>query len=192
MPSVSLNRWRTLRADRLEQVEVGHTAVGGTGRGARYAREQLNRSYCVLLAAEFQGFCRDLHDEAVAALVSPLPRAFQVIVRAELVRNRQLDRGNANPSTLGGDFGRLGFEVWPTFDLAHPGGPLLRRLLDELNAWRNAVAHSDYDPNRLGGRIVLTIDRVRRWRRVCNRVAKVLDRIVGDHIQQTTGVRPWG
>ena len=191
MPSVSLNRWRTLRADRLEQVEVGHTAVGGTGRGARYAREQLNRSYCVLLAAEFQGFCRDLHDEAVVAMVAHLPPSFRVIVAREFARGRQLDRGNASPSTLGSDFTRLGFECWQEFDTAEPRGPTLRRRLEEMNVWRNAIAHSDFDPRRLGGRMLLTIARVRRWRRALNRVARVLDRVVADHIQQTTGVRPW-
>jgi hypothetical protein len=191
MPSVSLNRWRTLRATSLEQVELGHTAIGGTGRGARYARQQLNRSYCVLLAAEFQGFCRELHDEAVDALVFHLTPSFRLIVRTELVRSRQVDRGNANPSNLGGDFNRLGFQLWPDFDVAEPRGPLLRRLLEELNAWRNAVPHSDYDPARLGGTITLTIARVRRWRRACHRVARVIDRVTADHIGRTTGIRPW-
>lgn len=191
MPSVSLSRWRVLRAASLEQVEIGHTAIGGTGRGARYARQQLNRSYCVLLAAEFQGFCRDLHDEAITAMVSPLPQPYQVIVFREFARGRQLDRGNANPSNLGTDFTRLGFECWQEFDVIEPRGPRLRRLMEEMNAWRNAVAHSDYDPAKLGGTITLTIARVRRWRRACNRVARVLDRVVADHIQQTAGIRPW-
>jgi hypothetical protein len=191
MPSVSLNRWRTLRFASLEQVEIGHTAVGGSGRGARYARQQLNRSYCVLLAAEFQGFCRDLHTEALQAVVAHLPAAFQVIVADEFARGRQLDRGNAGPSNLGTDFNRLGFECWKKFDVIEPRGPRLRRMMEELNTWRNAVAHSDYDPDKLGGTINLTIARVRRWRRVLNRVARVLDRVVADHIQLTTGVRPW-
>lgn len=191
MPSVSIHRWRTLRAASLNRVEAAHTTVGGSGAGARFAREQLNRSYCVLLAAEFQGFCRDLHDEATTALVAHLPLSFRVIIAREFARGRQLDRGNASPSTLGNDFTRLGFECWQKFDAAEPRGPRLRRLMEELNAWRNAVAHSDYDPARLGGTLTLTIARVRRWRRALNRVARVLDRVVADHIQQTTGVRPW-
>jgi hypothetical protein len=192
MPSISYGRWRSMRAALLDQVEVAHTAVGGAGRGARYARQQLNHSYCVLLAAEFQGFSRELHTEAVTAMVPHLPLNFRTIVEKEFVRNRQLDRGNATSATLGSDFGRLGVELWNTFDVMEPHGPRLRRHLEDLNTWRNAIAHSDYDPSRLNGKILLTIAQVRRWRRACHRVARTLDRLVAIHIHVVTGVRPWG
>lgn len=104
---------------------------------------------------------------------------------------RQLDRGNASPSTLGADFGRFELSLWEEFDRLDPRGPDFRRLLEEMNAWRNAIAHSDFDPARLGGRMSLPIRRVRRWRATCHRVARRLDCLVADRLHQLTGVRPW-
>jgi hypothetical protein len=191
MPSIAYQRWTSLRTARLGQVELAHTAVGGSAPGARAARRQLNHSYCVLLAAEFQGFCRELHTEAAAALVAVVPPALRLIVDQEFAWSRQLDRGNANPNTLGIDFGRFGLDLWARVDSLEPRGKLLRRRLEELNAWRNAVAHSDYDPARLGGRINLSIAQVRRWRAACTRCARLLDRVVADHIASLIGARPW-
>jgi hypothetical protein len=145
----------------------------------------------VLLAAEFQGFCRELHDESVAVLKAAVPPSFQRMVGAEFSLFRQLDRGNANPNTLRADFNRFDLDLWPAVDALNPRGPLLRRLLEEMNAWRNAIAHSDFDPVRLGGTMSLPIRRVRRWRSACHRLARCLDRVLGDRLQQLTGVRPW-
>ena len=191
MPSVAYRRWAVERAGRLDAVERAHTAIRATGPGRREAARQLNHAYTLLLAAEFQGFCRELHTEAVTALAAALPARMAVVVEAEFVWNRQLDRGNATPSALGSDFGRLGFDLWPAVDRVNPNGPRLRRRLDELNAWRNAVAHSDFDPARLGGTILLRLARVRHWRRACRRVARLVDRVVADELTPVTGTCPW-
>src|SRR5437588_3715359 len=109
MPSVALLRWSADRNDELDELEAAHTSVGGTGPGRRYATQQINRAYAVLLASQFQGFCRDLHTEAVDLLVLVIPPVgFRVAMREELLGNRQLDRGNAHQGSIGGDFGRLG------------------------------------------------------------------------------------
>jgi hypothetical protein len=47
-----------------------HVAVGGAAAGRRWATQELNHAILLRLASEFQGFCRDLHDEAVLALVA--------------------------------------------------------------------------------------------------------------------------
>lgn len=65
MPSRALAEWRGRRSDELDELLAAHAAVGGTGRGRRYATEQVNRAYALAVAAQFQGFCRDLHSEAV-------------------------------------------------------------------------------------------------------------------------------
>jgi hypothetical protein len=62
--------WRRRRARELDELLAAHRAVGGTGRGRRYATAQLNRAYALAVAAPFQGFCRDLHTEAIDELVA--------------------------------------------------------------------------------------------------------------------------
>src|SRR5712692_5986443 len=113
MPSVSWHEWHRTRALDLDDIEAAHRSVGGTARGRRYATEQINHAYAVLLASQFQGFCRDLHSESVDCLVRIVaPAVLQSVLRAEYLLNRSLDRGNANPGTIGSDFNRLGVEFW--------------------------------------------------------------------------------
>src|ERR1700720_560036 len=104
MPSVSYRRWMTTRANSLNEIAQAHVAIGGTARGRRYATQQVNQAYAVLLAAQFQGYCRDLHSECVDHLVAAAPLSLQPILLAELTWSRQLDRGNAHPSSLSADF----------------------------------------------------------------------------------------
>jgi hypothetical protein len=82
-------------------VEAAHAAVHGTGAGRREATRQLDHGYAVLLAAAFQGFCRELHTEAAGLFASNLPAGQQKVVTDALTLNRQLDRGNATPAALG-------------------------------------------------------------------------------------------
>ena len=76
MPSVALKYWQNQGQAALDEIVAAHTAVGGLRRGRRYATEQINYAYAVLLCSQFQRFCRDLHTEAVECLVSavmPVP-----------------------------------------------------------------------------------------------------------------------
>ena len=83
MPSVALHRWTTTARAALDQLVAAHNAVGGPGRGRRYATLQVNHAYAVLLSSQFQGFCRDLHSEAVDFLASnTAPPSLQIVVRA--------------------------------------------------------------------------------------------------------------
>src|SRR5271169_1268211 len=95
MPSVALQNWLAGRAAALDEIEHAHRSVGGTGRGRRYLTQQINQAYAVLLSSQFQGFCRDLHEECVdclvAMVVSPVLKA---IYQRNLVIGRRLDAGN--------------------------------------------------------------------------------------------------
>lgn len=76
----------------------------GRRRGRQYATEHLNLTLFVSLAAEFQGYCRELHDDAAVAFTDRFGTAsgpWTDVVRSALVRNRKLDQGNdgAGPST---------------------------------------------------------------------------------------------
>jgi hypothetical protein len=193
MPSLSYQGWVTNRADSLDEIERAHAAVGGRARGRRYATQQINQAYAVLLASQFQGFCRDLHTESVDHLLSaiaPVP-PLRPILRAELTRGRQLDRGNAQPSSLGADFGRLGIRFWHEVDHHDPKNATRRGHLGLLNDWRNAIAHQDFDPAQLGGTTTLHLARVRRWRVSCRRLAVSFDEVMRVHLQALTGTSPW-
>ena len=192
MSSTSYEQWTTDRADALDEMDAAHTAVGGRQRGRRYATQQINRSYAVLLAAQFQGFCRDLHSESVDYLVNSLsPTAMQLIVRNELLRNRQLDRGNAQPASLGTDFGRLRVDFWTQVTLHNAANSDRKAKLVELNDWRNAIVHQDFSPTKLGGEATLRLSRVQQWRRDCGYLAQSFDEVMRRHVGAVTWMLPW-
>src|SRR5437879_257545 len=113
MPSGSLHTWRTVRRAALDELEAAHRSVGGHGRGRRYATQQINQAYAVLLSSQFQGFCRDLHTESALFLVGSVqPVTLKQTLRKDLTRSRKLDRGNPSPGNIGEDFGRLGIGFW--------------------------------------------------------------------------------
>src|SRR5260370_30818727 len=192
MPSVSWRNWNTTRRGALDEIARAHAAVGGTGPGRRYATQQLNHAYAVLLASQFQGFCRDLHSECVQELAQAVaPTILQSVLDAEFRFNRSLDRGNANPSAIGSDFNRLGVEFWRKVEEDYPRNNRRRQLLEELNQWRNAIAHQDFDPAALGGTTTLHLPRVQGWRRACNRLALSFDNVMRNHLMAITGRSPW-
>ena len=124
MPSQSLTHWNERAAIALDRMEEAHRAVGGTGRGRRYATQQINQSYLMLVSSHFQQFCRSLHSEAAGRLTSSLGPALRPIMFTALTVGRKLDQGNPNPGNLGADFGRLGMNFW-----------------DDVTAFGNATAY---------------------------------------------------
>jgi hypothetical protein len=165
MISVSYKRWRITRAKALDEIEGAHAAIGGTGLGRRFATQQLNHAYAVMLAAQFQGYCRDLHAECVDHLIRILapPIAMKLIVESEIQRGRQLDQRNAQPASIGADFGRFGIDIWMNAISQDPRNARWKASLDSLNEWRNAIAHQSFDPARLRGAPVLRLAQVREW-----------------------------
>jgi hypothetical protein len=198
MPSTAYREWTTTRARALDEIAQAHAAVGGTRRGRRYATQQVNRAYAVLLASQFQGFCRDLHSEcvdhmaaAVTLVAAIKPDPFQLVLQGEFTRSRQLDRSNAQPSSIGADFGRLGIPFWDKVDSYNPENARRQVLLEELNGWRNAIVHQNFDPAKLGGTTVLRLGRVKKWRIACNHLARAFDEVLHRHLQTLTGAAPW-
>jgi hypothetical protein len=191
MPSNSLLNWQESRRIKLDEIVEVHRTVGGTGRGRRYATEQVNHAYAVLLTSQFQGFCRDLHSECVHHIVQQVPAALRNLLRGELVRNRKLDRGNPNPGSIGADFARLGLEIWGQVKALDRRNVERRQLLDALNEWRNAIAHQDFDSTRLGGRSTLRLSDVTSWRRACSQLARAFDAVTRSHLGALLGSPPW-
>jgi hypothetical protein len=149
----ALHKWLTDRSTTLDDIESTHRAVRGNGPGARAAIQQINQAYVVLLAAQFQGLCRELHTQCVRFLVAPIPNAdHQLAFRINMLLNRKLDRGNPNPGNIGADFGRFTLAFWPLVDAHRTENSSRKTVLEQLNEWRNAIAHHDDFSTVLGNR----------------------------------------
>lgn len=193
MPSLAFHGWSARRAAALDAIEHAHRSVGGTGPGRRIMTQQLNLAYAVLLSSEFQGFSRDLHtecaDHLVASVASPVLRA---TYGDNLVFGRKLDTGNPNVGNIGSDFNRFGFSFWAAVDAEHPRNLQRRGVLERLNRWRNAIAHSNFAPEMFrGGRPSLHLSEVQGWRRACDGLARSFDNVLRAHLLYATGVAPW-
>lgn len=191
MTSISLQAWRTTRQTALDELAVAHQSVGGTGPGRRHATQQINQAYAVLLSSQFQGFCRDLHSECADYFVQNVPTGLlRTTLRNALVQNRKLDTGNPNPGNIGADYNRFGLPFWDevrSLDVRNQGR---QNRLTELNVWRNAIAHQDFNPAILGT-TSLRLQRIREWRNACQQLAICFNEVMRSHIQAINGVSPW-
>lgn len=116
------------------------------------------------------------------------------MLRSNLTRSRDLDKGNAHPGSLGQDFNRLGFQLWPALSAADPRVRRWQIDLEALNAARNAIAHAE--DHRLAQLTAqgypMQLVTVRRWQRSLNGLARCLDRVVADSLALLLGSpAPW-
>ena len=191
MASSACNRWESIRCVALDEIEHAHATVGGTARGRRHATLHINQAYGVLLSSHFQGFCRDLHDESISYMVGAveLP-GLRSTLRDVFMLGRKIDSGNPNPGNIGADFGRFGLIFWEEVRSLDARNSVRQAHVEDLNRWRNAIAHQSFDPAILGGS-VLTLPRVRRWRQACHQLTLAFDEVMRSHIQSMTGSSPW-
>ena len=191
MPSRSLTYWQTTRSQALDEIEHAHRSVGGTGPGRRYATQQINYAYAMLLSSQFQGFCRDLHSESIDQIIPGIsPASMRIPLQREFALHRKLDTGNPNPGNIGADFNRLGLPFWSFVEANDARNSARQALLEELNRWRNAIAHHDFSPAILGS-AVLRLAEVRNWRSACAGLAISFDEVMRQYIQSTIGISPW-
>ncbi len=193
MPSQSYREWLSKRGKALDEIETAHASIGGTGPGTRYATQQINQAYALLIASQFQGFCRDLHTESVMGLMAYIkpPPFVRHLVQAGFTKGRQLDTKNAQPGSLGADFGLLGIKLWDEVDKHDARNKHRREELGRLNRWRNAIAHQSFDEVSPGAEPNLTLQQVRRWRSVCRRLARSFDEVMRVYLESLTGGTPW-
>ena len=90
----------------------------------------------------------------------------------------KLNSGNANPANIGADFARFGIRFWDHFQQRDTRNQLRQQRLEELNRWRNAIAHQDFSSPFFAGRDTLRISQVRAWRSVCACLAVEFDRVM--------------
>ena len=197
MTSAALATWRGERSALLDQLIGAHAAIGGTAAGRRWATAELNRALLLRLAAQFQGFAKDLHAETAitfGALARPADATIASAISVGLQTKRDLDRANAQPDSLASDFGRFGLVLWTETDALDARTPARRTHLKWFNAARNALAHDD--PKKLA--IVLAegykIDLawIRRWRSALNGLAGTIDKALAVHLSRLFNVpEPW-
>jgi RiboL-PSP-HEPN len=191
MPSHSLLRWFGERSDALDEIADAHAQVGGTERGRRFATQQINHAYAVLLSSQFQGFCRDLHSECAEFVVVSSPIHLRTILNTQLNLGRALDKGNPNPGNIGADFGRFAVSFWSEVQSDNSLNQRRQQYLEELNTWRNAIAHQDFDAAKLGGTTILHLTTVRQWRSSLNGLSVSFDNVMYSHLQTLFGTTPW-
>ncbi|MHB1808615.1 MAG: hypothetical protein ACYCU0_04885 [Solirubrobacteraceae bacterium] len=158
------------------------------------------------MASQFQAFCRDLHTEAadvVAHAISAFGAAGLIdsaaaanIAFIALTRGRQLDRGNANPGSIAADFKSFDLDIWQQASRRDKRTVGRQHTLDQLNIWRNAIAHQDFDFNAgqldvLGGRSRVGLTEARAFRAACNQLAASFDEVLARHLAPVVGRRPW-
>jgi hypothetical protein len=194
--SGALTSWQGERCAVLDSLEAIHEQVTGKRRGRQTATEHLNLALFVRLAGEFQGFCRDLHDDAAIVIADSLSEEYGAripVLLSALVRGRKLDVGNAGPGNIGNDFGNLGMSLWPNIYDRYPArGPKWNTVLERLNDVRNAVAHSDPAKFEQVKRLQpLTLATFRRWRGSLNTAASAFDTVVAAYLSYLTGRAAW-
>jgi hypothetical protein len=196
MPSNALRQWQTVQAGELDGLEDAHRTMGGSAPGRRWRLQHLNDAYIVLLAAYFQSFCRNLHTEAARAFASVAqPAAVRTAFVAAMESDRRLDRGNASVENIRSDFAKLGMQLWHLVESLDARNRARRIRLNQLLAWRNAIAHQDFRFNGAVQAGLAGTDRrlmwIRRWRSTCNELAADFDATVRDYIGGKIGTTPW-
>lgn len=152
--------WREQRRKHLDDLLDAHKLVGGPGPGRRWRTAALNDALILRLAAEFQGFARDLHDQAsdvFASWIAPSSPTAQRVVRNH--------------------FDRFGFEVWRELHHRDERTAKHNESLALLNDARNGLAHSDHvklAALRTKGH-PLALGTFRRWHRDLDALAANLD-----------------
>lgn len=198
MTSQALIAWNHERAERLDNLIAAHHAVSGNGAGRRWLTEEVNHALISRLAAEFQGYFRDLHDESTVSFIQtsiPNSVAIRTTVQAVFETGRKLDSGNANWANIVSDFSRFGVSLKDELQARQPARYKDRILrLTHLNETRNALAHNDSTKIAMceaREKYGLTLATFKGWRSTLNALAGGVDGIMGAYLKDLTGSRPW-
>lgn len=192
MSSRALQKWNAESSRALNAFEQAHRLVLSGGVGRRFVSGQIAQAYVLMLSSRFQQFCRDLHTESTEHVMQVAVAAhLRVLLWTGFLQARRLDGGNPHPTSISADFGRLGIRIWDEVRSAGPRNAVRQRRLEEMIAWRNAIAHQDFRRPILGGRSMVAVQEVRRWRAACDLLAVEMDRVMTHYLAGLTAVTPW-
>jgi hypothetical protein len=187
MPSAALLKWQTDRLPNLIHVDTQCAAsVAAIPANAALVEENY-RGYVLLLAAHFQGFCRDLHTECAQIIASKVRASLEILFQSQFSARRELDRANASAKSIIEDFSRFGFAMKAQLD-GMAGAAVLKKDLHDLNEWRNAAAH--HNTTLPAGR-PLSVPLIQGWRNSCNSLATALDSILYTQLKARLRREPW-
>jgi hypothetical protein len=193
--SRSLEGWRGESSGELDEIEVVHGKVEGTGAGRRVLTQQVNFAYAALITAHFQRYCRSVHSEASQVIVATVSEeAIAGVLEGLLTENRVLDKGNPTPGNLGSDFRRFGFAFWDAVEKNDKRNAKRKTKLEQLCEWRNGIAHGDISRKLAAEKLVpekVTLDTCKDWRRALNGLAVSIDKVVADQCENLGCPRPW-
>lgn len=195
MPSKALTQWRGSGLARLAELEAVHANLTGSAPGRRWGTSQLNRSLFLSLVAQFQSFCRDLHDEAVAVYLDQANSLQRDNLEVLLVQGRRLGTHNPRRSTLGHDFARLGLPLIESLKATSSSTERHLAALDRVVDYRNAIGHGDETKIatvEAGGEIKATKRSYVEHRRALDSLAGTMDDVVAEELARSLGIpRPW-
>jgi hypothetical protein len=193
MASGALTEWNGSRRRKLGQLwHIRNQAA--LPWQERHADEML----VVRLATEFQGYARDLHDEAIAFLAITATsgnQALASILQVGMASDRMLNRGNVGKDVLAKDFARIGMIFWPALEMqARQLVPQWKTDLRQITEMRNSIVHEDRVQLlrlRAGG-LALNRPLVQRWQGSIDQLAATMDDVVGSYLGALLGVpQPW-
>jgi hypothetical protein len=197
MTSPALATWRSSRLPRLDRLLALHPDSAGSATDPAVA-EVCTHALVSRLASQFQGFCRDLHDDAVNAILDAVAvsdEEMRGMLTNGLTVGRGLDRRSADPKTVDDDFARLGADQWVGLAAVRPEAvSSWREGLGALHRARNGVAHDDRDAIAavaVAGWPV-RVDTVRKWRNLLDDTAEGIDTVASKEISRLIGKNPWG
>lgn len=195
MPSQALIDWQGRLCGRLDELDAIHQSATGAGRGRRWGTAQLNGQLFVALVGQFQEFARGLHDESLDWLRAQGPLATVLADNAAL--DRQLDKGNPHPGSLGNDFAKIGLRLSEEINKRRWGKRRLHRL-DRAVKLRNGVAHGDQSGfakaavGPPGEAALPTLASYRTHRAAVDHLAVDMDEVVASHLSALLGTGlPW-
>lgn len=142
MASVALTEWNGPRRRRIQLIWDFRDKAP-----LPWQERQADMLLVMRMAAEFQGFARDLHDQAAEFLTLGATSGNQTlarVLRVGIAAGRALNSRNATSSTLAADFSRIGMIFWPAIKTQEPiSGPVWEADLTNLVTMRNAIAHDN-------------------------------------------------
>lgn len=196
MPSESYNIWTTTRLPLITKLDDAHKAVRRNHVGRPHGVQYLNHAFTIAIASHFQAFCRDLHSECVDHLrgfveSSGVGQATIDVIFFSILLSRKLDSKNATSSSLGSDFGRFGFNFIPALKAQSKLNKQRLSHLDEMNAWRNAIAHQNFNNKKVDVSGYLTLSKVRTWHNACDKLTLSMDNLMKERLRSLTESDPW-
>lgn len=195
MPSAAFAQWEASGRPRLDELEQVHKDATGQRPGRRWGTTQFNRNLFVALVAQFQTYCRSLHDEAVEVHVANANPRQADVIRNAMTQGRKLDTQTPRTAALGNDFGLLGVTIIEAVKSEGPRATEDLRLLDLLVDFRNAIGHgneTEIESLVAGGQIKGTKTVYKRYRRVIERLAATMDQVVAEKIAAALDIAsPW-